>query len=48
MEQELRFGLDLSRLGVLKKKGFGQLFKNIVSVYAKKFHKMKSKKNLIY
>ena len=49
LEQELRFGLDLSRLGVLKKKDLGRLFKNIVSVYTKKFHKMKlKKKNLIY
>ena len=34
MEQELRFGLDLARLGVMKKKGLGRLLAAFECVFS--------------
>ena len=43
MEQELRFGLDLGRLAVLKKKGLGQ-YEQLLRVVFSCFHS--DKKNV--
>ena len=37
MEQELRFGLDLGRLALLEKKGFGTIMSNFLGRFSQVF-----------
>ena len=47
MEQELRFGLDLGPLALLKKKRFGTIMSNFLGLFFFKFSWVKKIENIV-